>query len=173
MASSSMLQARVVSAEMPKILVVDDEPLIAMMIADWLAEQGLETVGPAHSVSQALALLETQAGGRRNTRRLARQRRLLRHRRGSLRQGHPLCIRHRSRCGYDGQALCRGHDWCRNRSISRSCARWSRSFSRAHRRPETCLTSHRFAQRVRRSKKSGTSPITLRSPRDEATHGAN
>lgn len=60
MASSSMLQARVVSAEMPKILVVDDEPLIAMMIADWLAEQGLETVGPAHSVSQALALLETQ-----------------------------------------------------------------------------------------------------------------
>jgi CheY-like chemotaxis protein len=46
---------------MPKILVVDDEPLIAMMIADWLAEQGLETMGPAHSVSQALALLEQGA----------------------------------------------------------------------------------------------------------------
>lgn len=56
-----MLQARVVAAPMPKILVVDDEPLIALMIADWLAEQGLETVGPAHSVSQALALLETQS----------------------------------------------------------------------------------------------------------------
>ncbi len=56
-----MLQARVVSAEMPKILVVDDEPLIAMMIADWLAEQGLETLGPAHSVAQALALLESEA----------------------------------------------------------------------------------------------------------------
>ena len=46
---------------MPKILVVDDEPLIAMMIADWLADQGLETIGPAHSVSQALALLEKEA----------------------------------------------------------------------------------------------------------------
>jgi len=46
---------------MPKILVVDDEPLIAMMIADWLTEQGLETLGPAYSVSQALALLETQS----------------------------------------------------------------------------------------------------------------
>jgi CheY-like chemotaxis protein len=45
---------------MSKILVVDDEPLIAMMIADWLAEQGLETLGPAHSVAQALALLESE-----------------------------------------------------------------------------------------------------------------
>lgn len=46
---------------MAKVLVVDDEPLIAMMIADWIAEQGLETVGPAHSVSQALDLIKTQA----------------------------------------------------------------------------------------------------------------
>jgi CheY-like chemotaxis protein len=57
----SMFQARVVASPMPKILVVDDEPLIAMMIADWMTEQGLETLGPAHSVAQALALLETDA----------------------------------------------------------------------------------------------------------------
>lgn len=45
---------------MPKILVVDDEPLIALMIADWLAEQGLEILGPAHSVPQALDLLAAE-----------------------------------------------------------------------------------------------------------------
>jgi CheY-like chemotaxis protein len=44
---------------MPKILVVDDEPLIALMIADWLEEQGFEILGPAHSVPQALELLAT------------------------------------------------------------------------------------------------------------------
>lgn len=43
---------------MAKILVVDDEPLIAMMLADWLAEQGQETVGPAHTEGQALELID-------------------------------------------------------------------------------------------------------------------
>jgi|SRR5271165_5213197 len=44
---------------MSRILVVDDEPMIAMLLEDWLIELGHEIVGPAHSASSALALLET------------------------------------------------------------------------------------------------------------------
>jgi DNA-binding response OmpR family regulator len=43
----------------PRILVVDDEPLISMMVEDWLDELGCEVVGPASSVADGLAL----AGG--------------------------------------------------------------------------------------------------------------
>ncbi len=43
---------------MPRILVLDDEPLISMMVEDWLAELGCETVGPASSVSSALSLID-------------------------------------------------------------------------------------------------------------------
>ena len=43
---------------MPRILVVDDEPLIGMLLEDWLAELGYETVGPATSLGAALALIE-------------------------------------------------------------------------------------------------------------------
>jgi len=42
---------------MAKILILDDEPLIAMMLADWVAEQGEEAIGPAFSADQALALI--------------------------------------------------------------------------------------------------------------------
>lgn len=49
---------RIATRPMAKVLIVDDEPLIAMMLSDWLGEQNVETVGPAHSVAQALALLE-------------------------------------------------------------------------------------------------------------------
>jgi DNA-binding response OmpR family regulator len=38
----------------PRILVVDDEPLISMLMEDWLAELGCEVVGPASSVEQGL-----------------------------------------------------------------------------------------------------------------------
>jgi CheY-like chemotaxis protein len=44
----------------PRILVVDDEPLISMMLEAWLAELDCETVG-AHSVRGALALLDGAA----------------------------------------------------------------------------------------------------------------
>ena len=44
---------------MAKILVLDDEPLIALMLADWLEEQGHEAVGPAHSELQAEDVLRT------------------------------------------------------------------------------------------------------------------
>jgi CheY-like chemotaxis protein len=42
---------------MARVLVVDDEALIAMMLSDLIAEYGHETVGPAHSEGQALELV--------------------------------------------------------------------------------------------------------------------
>ncbi len=42
---------------MARILVVDDEALIAMMLGDLLSRYGHETIGPAHSESQALELI--------------------------------------------------------------------------------------------------------------------
>ena len=42
---------------MARVLVVDDEALIAMMLSDLLKEYGHETVGPAHSEGQALDLV--------------------------------------------------------------------------------------------------------------------
>jgi CheY-like chemotaxis protein len=50
------LAGRVV--RMPRILVVDDEPLIAMLVEDWLNELQCETVGPAGSAPEALALID-------------------------------------------------------------------------------------------------------------------
>jgi CheY-like chemotaxis protein len=43
----------------PRILVVDDEPLISMLIQDWLNELGCEVVGPARSVADGLDLAES------------------------------------------------------------------------------------------------------------------
>jgi CheY-like chemotaxis protein len=43
---------------MSRILIVEDEPLVAMLLEDWLTELGHETVGPAASVPQALDLLD-------------------------------------------------------------------------------------------------------------------
>ncbi len=43
---------------MARILIVDDEPLIAMMAEDWLSEMGHVAVGPAHDLKGALALAE-------------------------------------------------------------------------------------------------------------------
>jgi CheY-like chemotaxis protein len=45
----------------PRVLVVDDEPLIAMLIADWLGELGCQVVGPAGRVSEALSHIEETA----------------------------------------------------------------------------------------------------------------
>ena len=42
---------------MARVLVVDDEALIAMMLSDLLTEYGHETIGPAHSEGQALELV--------------------------------------------------------------------------------------------------------------------
>jgi DNA-binding response OmpR family regulator len=57
----------------PRILVLDDEPLISMLIEDWLAELGCEVVGPARSLEEGLnyagkaaldgAILDINLGG--------------------------------------------------------------------------------------------------------------
>jgi DNA-binding response OmpR family regulator len=44
----------------PRILVVDDEPLISMMVEDWLIELGCEVVGPAGSVEDGLTFADIQ-----------------------------------------------------------------------------------------------------------------
>jgi CheY-like chemotaxis protein len=43
---------------MARILVVDDEPLIAMSVSDWLSDLGHLTTGPAADLATALALVE-------------------------------------------------------------------------------------------------------------------
>ncbi len=43
---------------MARILIVEDESLIAMMLEEWVVELGHIAVGPASTVSQALALLD-------------------------------------------------------------------------------------------------------------------
>ena len=49
------------SAPTPKrVLVVEDEPVIAMTIEDMLVDLGYEVVGPASSLDQAQALAETE-----------------------------------------------------------------------------------------------------------------
>jgi CheY-like chemotaxis protein len=45
---------------MARILVVDDEPIIAMTIADWLADLGHTVLGPASDLAAALALAEEE-----------------------------------------------------------------------------------------------------------------
>ena len=46
---------------MPRILVVDDEPLISMLVEDWLSEIGCEVVGPTASVEGGLKLIASGA----------------------------------------------------------------------------------------------------------------
>jgi CheY-like chemotaxis protein len=41
---------------MARVLIVDDEPLIAMLAQDWLEDLGHQTVGPAHDLKTALSL---------------------------------------------------------------------------------------------------------------------
>jgi CheY-like chemotaxis protein len=44
---------------LPRILILDDEPMISSILQDWLAELRCETVGPAQSVQAALGLVES------------------------------------------------------------------------------------------------------------------
>jgi DNA-binding response OmpR family regulator len=45
---------------MARILVVEDEALIAAMVEQWLVEAGCTTIGPVGTVAAAMALLEDQ-----------------------------------------------------------------------------------------------------------------
>jgi|SRR5579872_7414327 len=42
---------------MPRILVLDDDALISVMLQDWLDELGHQTLGPAATAAAALALI--------------------------------------------------------------------------------------------------------------------
>jgi CheY-like chemotaxis protein len=55
--NGAVVADRAASADLRRVLVVEDEALIAMEIADALSNAGWEVVGPASSVAQALALL--------------------------------------------------------------------------------------------------------------------
>jgi CheY-like chemotaxis protein len=45
----------------PRILVVDDEPLVSMLVENWLVELGCEVVGPARSAKQGLEIAQAAA----------------------------------------------------------------------------------------------------------------
>jgi CheY-like chemotaxis protein len=44
----------------PRLLLVDDDPILAILVADWLSEFGCEVVGPARTVEAALQLVEQE-----------------------------------------------------------------------------------------------------------------
>ncbi|WP_298352048.1 response regulator [Rhodoblastus sp.] len=44
----------------PRLLLVDDDPILAILVADWLSECGCDVVGPARTVKAALDLVETE-----------------------------------------------------------------------------------------------------------------
>ena len=48
---------------MARILIVDDEPLIAMLVEAWVTDMGHEPVGPAFTLAQARALLDAPVDG--------------------------------------------------------------------------------------------------------------
>jgi DNA-binding response OmpR family regulator len=48
---------------MSRILVVEDEALIAPMIGEWLSERGYVSIGPAATVASAMALIDQSVPG--------------------------------------------------------------------------------------------------------------
>jgi CheY-like chemotaxis protein len=46
-----------IGSAVPRILIVDDEPLVAKMVAEWVEELGHEVAGPFRDASSALALV--------------------------------------------------------------------------------------------------------------------
>lgn len=45
---------------MARVLVIEDEPFIALMISEWLCEQGHSVVGTAATCDQALRLIASE-----------------------------------------------------------------------------------------------------------------
>lgn len=45
---------------MPRVLIVEDEPLIAMTVEDMLVELGYDVAGTASRIDEALALIERE-----------------------------------------------------------------------------------------------------------------
>lgn len=46
---------------MARILIVEDEPLIAMMLGDWLEELGHVIIGPAATITAAIEFVDSEA----------------------------------------------------------------------------------------------------------------
>lgn len=44
----------------PRLLLVDDDPILAILVADWLTEGGCEVLGPARTVAAALEIVERE-----------------------------------------------------------------------------------------------------------------
>jgi DNA-binding response OmpR family regulator len=53
-----MCKIAVEPGRLAKILIVDDEPLIAMLVEAWIADMGHEPVGPAYSLADARGLID-------------------------------------------------------------------------------------------------------------------
>jgi CheY-like chemotaxis protein len=49
------------AGEAMRVLLVEDEAIIALMVTDLLADLGCEVVGPANSVPEALQFVQTEA----------------------------------------------------------------------------------------------------------------
>ena len=46
----------------PRLLLVDDDPILAVLVAEWLEEYGCAVVGPARTVMAALELVDKEGG---------------------------------------------------------------------------------------------------------------
>ena len=77
---------------MPRILVVDDEPLISMLMEDWLVELGCEVVGPARSVQGRAGPGRKCRSGRRHPRLTPERRQILRCRAALRERGVPFAF---------------------------------------------------------------------------------
>lgn len=44
----------------PRVFILEDEMLIAMLVQEWLTELGCESVGPASKVREALEVVKTE-----------------------------------------------------------------------------------------------------------------
>ncbi len=44
----------------PRLLLVDDDPILAILVSEWLSESGCEVVGPARTLEAALELVEKE-----------------------------------------------------------------------------------------------------------------
>ncbi len=84
-------------SEKPRVLLVEDEALVAMMIQETLAEFGFQVIGPVASASEALAAARDSPVRRRRARHQSRRRHGLHGRRDLGQTRRTVRLRHRLR----------------------------------------------------------------------------
>ncbi len=84
-------------ADKPRVLLVEDEALVAMMIQETLAGFGFEVVGPISTASEALTSAREKSRRRRRARHQSRRRSRLYGRRDTEQTRRAVCLRHRLR----------------------------------------------------------------------------